>query len=197
MTNTAIAHLLFHVYILSSIQFCSSRDFSTINLRESAWLLVRGLLKLELPPHPIIHDSLKHIQMVLYGLIYFKHNLLRSCRLFEILSDDLFTILSVCKPYSDFNQVMKKLYTKRYPSLPIQGIFLCAGGMDSISSAMCVVDGPVKRIDYIHDYLEVAYLVYDGQYEGSEPSIVVSNLNASVPRSRVIPEEVVKEVEKR
>ena len=168
-------------------------DDSTFNLRHSAYLLVQGLIDLgkknkTIQTNSAIQDSLLHLHQILWAMCYFRKNLLRCTRLFELVSDDLFTILSISNPHSNIGDILCTTYRSRYPSLAkwIQKSYLTCGGMDAMSTALYAAKGRVVRIEPTHDYLELAYLVEDGNSQ-NQSIVYIANLNASVPRTRIDP----------
>jgi hypothetical protein len=171
-------------------------DHSTYHLRKSAYLLTKGIIDLKhniIRTNSMIQEALSHLLQVLWGMSYFHSNLLRCTRLFELVSDDLFTILTIAHPYTNLQHILCNTYRTRYPSLAkwIQSSYLTAGGMDAMSTALYAAKGRVVRIEPSHDYLEMAYLVEDGNKE-SESIVYVANLNASVPRTRIDPVQLAK-----
>jgi len=127
-----------------------TEESSTFNMRYTSLLLSKGLLELyrsslsspsdNIWRHPMVVDAMKHLNQILRGMHESRSNFSRSMRLFELVSDELFTILSLTRPYSseDLHRHIQETFQRRYPEVSrlVRGCSLAAGGMDALSSVL-------------------------------------------------------------
>jgi hypothetical protein len=172
----------------------------TEHLLVSAVSMIQGLMPLL--PGPALSQtllvSLYWMERALRALLA-NPTLLLLIRLFEVITDEVFLVLQILKPYSELairKALKDSLFTRLFPlgSLSINAdVFLYSSGMDAISSALTTaisylatlgIPASVYSLRAENEYVETTYLCEELRVSGTAP-IIFAILNPSVPRSLV------------
>ncbi|KAH3743448.1 hypothetical protein Pelo_15160 [Pelomyxa schiedti] len=158
---------------------CSGQE--TYLLRACSSKLIHGLAvkiheiearckSLALPP--IVPNALGVIQNLGLEMSFHRRSLTVCSRLLELLGDELFTVLSVLRPYTvkDIKTAIASIISTRYSQLVpyLRCVGIVSSGMEAITTALRLFininngkHSPVCQLCPERDYLEVQYLLAD------------------------------------